>query len=682
MFGRTSAFNVATLVDVSGVEVLAGRDHLQQFQHKQTVESIAELVWNALDADCTTVAVEIDTASVSGGDTEHVTRITVTDDGEGIGRDGVTEAFQNLGDSWKRTLNGRTRSGNRILHGSKGRGRFYAYALGHRVTWFSVYSDGSDQHFSHRITGERSTINRFEISEPVPTDQPTGTTVEVLVEQGTPHRALLHDDYWIRLMALLASHLLGSPDAVVKYRGRTLDPRPLIKGDPMDLTVEVAAEVAGETLPVLRIVEWVDEVPLDPTLVLCTEGGAGLAQLGLGRKPIRFTAYVRWAGFEDTATDLTFAEMAFPEVLDATRKLLDRYVSERVEELKTHIVQRLRDEDAYPYDKPPVSPSDRAERDLYHHVVVTARSVFESGNRQQRQLNARLLRVVIEERPESLDVILNHALALPPEVREDLANLLRRSTLASVVRTASTVANRLHLLIGLRRLLYDSDEASSMREVDQLHPLVAGNVWLFGEEWLLSHSETSLTNVIRAVAPDEVILEEQLRANGGRITDEDGKAGRVDLLLHRQFTGPSGHSERLVVELKRPSATLSERHVSQVKRYARTLAGHQGVAPGTWTVWLVGTTMDEAVRDDATQADRTRGHVVHANDHDVWVVTWGDLIDNSMRRLDFLRQQLDYEVEQIDAVAQLRELYGDLIPDAPASGPADGDDDAIGDGTP
>jgi hypothetical protein len=37
-----------------------------------------------------------------------------------------------------------------------------------------------------------------------------------------------------------------------------------------------------------------------------------------------------------------------------------------------------------------------------------------------------------------------------------------------------------------------------MREVDQLHPLVRDNVWLFGESWRLSASEAGPTNVLRA----------------------------------------------------------------------------------------------------------------------------------------------------------------------------------------
>jgi hypothetical protein len=229
-------------------------------------------------------------------------------------------------------------------------------------------------------------------------------------------------------------------------------------------------------------------------------------------------------------------------------------------------------------------------------------------------------------------------------------------------------------LVALRHLLYDTDESKQMREVDQLHPLVADNEWLFGEDWKLSRSETSLTNVIKAVAPDSVLLEEELQSQGGRLTDEDGKSGRVDLLLHRQFTGPSGRPERLIVELKRPSTTLNESHLSQAKGYARTLSKHQAVAPGRWTTWLVGTKMNEAVEAEASQEDREEGLAMRRPDFEVWVMTWGNLVDRALQRLSFLRDQLDYEVSQLDAVGRLRVRYGDLIPlvsqDRLSDGPA------------
>jgi hypothetical protein len=75
--------------------VRAGRDHLQQYGRQPAVDAVAELVWNALDAEADEVTVEIETASVGEGDRAlaHVTRIVVSDNGHGITPDLAETAF-------------------------------------------------------------------------------------------------------------------------------------------------------------------------------------------------------------------------------------------------------------------------------------------------------------------------------------------------------------------------------------------------------------------------------------------------------------------------------------------------------------------------------------------------------------------------------------------------------------
>ena len=42
------------------VPIQAGQDHLQQYTKKSSIEALAELVWNSLDAEATTVDVDIE----------------------------------------------------------------------------------------------------------------------------------------------------------------------------------------------------------------------------------------------------------------------------------------------------------------------------------------------------------------------------------------------------------------------------------------------------------------------------------------------------------------------------------------------------------------------------------------------------------------------------------------------
>src|SRR5687768_4958478 len=103
-------------------------DHLERLASvRRPLLAIAELIWNALDADATKVEVQTERNGLGGLDL-----IRVTDNGRGISLGEAQAGFKNLGGSWKKSSR-RTKSG-RVLHGKDGQGRYKAFALGNSVT--------------------------------------------------------------------------------------------------------------------------------------------------------------------------------------------------------------------------------------------------------------------------------------------------------------------------------------------------------------------------------------------------------------------------------------------------------------------------------------------------------------------------------------------------------------------
>jgi hypothetical protein len=123
-----------------------------------------------------------------------VTRVTIRDNGHGISPETANQAFPSLGDSWKKTLNGRTLNDKRPLHGRQGRGRFYANSIGSRVSWRSTAPNGIGASTLIAITGEQGRIDGFSISEATESSGPDGTIVTIEVEQGKALGSLLRDD--------------------------------------------------------------------------------------------------------------------------------------------------------------------------------------------------------------------------------------------------------------------------------------------------------------------------------------------------------------------------------------------------------------------------------------------------------------------------------------------------------
>ncbi|MHB8245900.1 MAG: hypothetical protein ACYDGN_11215 [Acidimicrobiales bacterium] len=126
----------------------------------------------------------------------------------------------------------------------------------------------------------------------------------------------------------------------------------------------------------------------------------------------------------------------------------------------------------------------------------------------------------------------------------------------------------------------------------------------------------------------------------------------------------------LVVELKRPSVHLGAAELAQLRRYAHPLTEHRGVGPSRWTFWLVGADTQPEIGGELQQQDRPWGHVIRAEKYDLWVMTWGRLLDQAEHRFTFYRDQLAYNATQEEAVERVRLRHSELLPPTP---PAAGD---------
>ena len=115
----------------------AKHDHLQKVAStRDPVKALAEFVWNALDADATSVSVTLVRNALGGLDS-----ILIRDDGTGISRARAEHDFESLGDSWKLRTS-RTPVRSRVVHGKEGRGRLRFFSLAQKARWTSVYRDG------------------------------------------------------------------------------------------------------------------------------------------------------------------------------------------------------------------------------------------------------------------------------------------------------------------------------------------------------------------------------------------------------------------------------------------------------------------------------------------------------------------------------------------------------------
>jgi hypothetical protein len=658
--------------DVPTGQVSAADDHLKRLVGAQPLAGIAELVWNAFDAEARSVTVDVELAD--GG---AVDRVVVADDGHGFTADEVPDLFSTVGGSWKHErANRMTRNDVRLLHGDKGQGRWRAFAIGDRVRWEATTGRDSERE-TVTVSMSQDHLEKFEWFGPVRSGAALGTTVVVDAGMKRPTR-LLADDAADELRATFALWLKNYPDIELTYRGEPLTPDPLV-----ERTATFVLDVAQDHGPAeLTIIEW--SIDQDRGLYLCDANGATLHKLepGIHAPGFVFTAYVSWEGFREHESTLLLAEMhsssLVSDVIEAARDQMRAHFRERRDEQRRSIVQQWKAEDVYPYEAEPTDPLDQASQAVFNYVATTAAPAVNTiDNRSAKKLSLSAMRVAVENDPSALQRVMRQVVQLSPDKLEEFDQLLEKTTLPALLTAMRTVVGRLDFLTALEALLFDDDLAPTVLERAHLHPLLENETWVFGEEYALHVSDKSLTTVLRAhlaiLGSDEIITAPVLDSDGSHLR-------RVDLLFGRALEHARMEREHLVVEIKRPSVEIGRDEVSQIEDYALAVSTDSRFDQENtrWDFVLVGTTLDDHATRRANQAGQPRGLIHHdaANPNvRVWVRTWAELIHECKHRMQFVRRGLEYDPSSDEALAFIRERYPDFVPAAPTN-PAERDEAA------
>lgn len=645
---------------MSTFNLQVGGPKIRQYSKKPAVSAVTELIWNALDANATEVSVELERA-----ETGAIDRVEVTDNGDGFDLDAAKMAFGEYGDTWKAKRT-KTVGDKRILHGKKGEGRLFAFSLGDNITWQSrAISEGKVR--DTRVTSHLSSPQKWDIEDLGELDHSvgTGTVVSIDVPQTKTLSALEQDDTDLEITARLAFYLRSYADVKVIFNGNILDPKEAIAKE-FDLELNLPSTFdTDERKPFVTVVEWTKKVSAQ-RLLICDQSGVAFQEFGepLPDSLINFTPYLRSDRFKiNTDHDLALAIMKNDELIQLAMESVKEHLSKRRSEMQGEIVGKLKKEGIYPYPDENPSASLDAERKTFDVVITAARGALPKSG-PSRRLAVKLFHHALESDPGHLQDILNKVLDLPAEDQQHLANLLQETELSNVIRSASTVTNRMKFIAGLRKILSDKESRREFREVDQLHPMIADNLWLFGDEWELSRSEVGLTSVLEshlANLDEGAVLETKLDT----VKRADGSKGRVDIVLFRGI-GDDKFKRRLVIELKRPSVRVGKKELDQVKSYARAIVDDPQFN-GTsckWTFILVTYDFNKYEIDrDINQKDKPHGLADDQEEYEVWVKSWGEIFEQAESNLKFFYDQLEYEATDSRVLGYLEESYKERVPE-------------------
>lgn len=634
------------------IEVAVQRDHLERLANTRPLLGLAELIWNALDAEASNVQVDLHRNPLGG-----ITDVIVTDDGHGFTYAQALDEFSLLGGSWKGRAS-LTKNAERALHGSRGEGRFRAFAIGPEIRWETVADTPQGRQLTI-VEGHLSTIGTFSVEGPYETDAAPHTRVSIAVLKeslGSFESESAH----LYLATQFAVYLSAYPGIEISFEHRAIVPadvqerfdrRPLPQLDP-----------PGE----LIVIEWTTSVPR--ALYLCDDNGFSLLELpaGVQAPGIHFTGYALSPRLAQLGiTDVAVGEM-HPEVrpiAEAARAAMREHFKERRNEDRQELIKKWKRDGTYPYAGEPVGAVDEARREAFEVVAVEVADRlpdFPGTSTQATRLSLRLLSESLEQSPDSLHRILDEVLNLGAEEKEDFADLLDRTTLTAMIKASRVVADRLDFCRALEELVFNPQSKNQLHERTQLHRILAKESWLWGEEFNLSADDESLDAVLRAHV--SLLGREEIVPEPVEVPEQSG--GIVDLMLSRLRHDMRGHRQHLVVELKRPSVKITSDEITQIKKYAYAVSGDERFqnTSTNWTFWLVANDMNDFAEEEADQDRREFGLVVDKPRLKVWVHTWSQLLESARKRLSFFEDQLGYTASAVRAREYLRSKHQEYLP--------------------
>ncbi|MGB5083667.1 MAG: ATP-binding protein [Methylocystis silviterrae] len=641
-------------------EIQVQDDHLQRIaQVRKPVLAVAELIWNAVDADADRVDVTLQDNNLGG-----LSAIEVGDNGHGIPYANAEQLFSRLGGSWKQGGH-KSQEKGRILHGKEGRGRFRAFSLGRVVDWHVCYG-APDGLRAYRITMLKDHLKRVQVEDEARVGKGFHRGTQVVVSELDKQFRSLRDPATLEELAqIFALYLRQYPNIKIYYDGTLINPRS-VEDHAKEYSLPEIEAAEDEKYPVkIEIVEW--KIATDRRMYFCDGSGFPLedAPPGIHAPGFNFTAYLKSDYFAkllaENRLEIASLDAQTAKVLEAAKEVMRSHFRRRASERAAGLVEEWKREEIYPYEGQPATPIEEVERQVFNVVALNVSNYlpnFQESDEKTKRLQLRLLRNAVENAPADLSKILTEVLDLPPEKRQELADLLDRTTLAHIISASKIIADRLEFLKGLETLVFDKEFKYAVRERTQLHRVVAENTWMFGEQYHLSVDDQSLTEVLKKHILSqgrEIEIDEPVK----RL---DGTRGIVDLMFSRniQIAG-SQEREHLIVELKRPDVKIDADALTQLKSYAFAVMEDERFrdVQTKWVFWAVSSDLNSYARHEISQRDRPHGMLHQAVDPSctIWVKTWSQIINDCRSRLQFFAEKLNYTPDRDSSLEHLKTTY-------------------------
>lgn len=646
------------------IEVKLTSELITRIAQEPPKRALKELIWNSCDADASKILVRYIKNSLGG-----ISYIQVEDDGHGIDYDNVEVLFGNLGKSQKAYR--RNSPQGRIYHGKLGQGRYKGLSLGEKITWNSRYnSNGEILEFD--ISCESDDLRNIALTPNVKSTYDT-TGVVVTIENLDQTKAnvfLKEDEVKLDLLSTFAPYLLAYKNIEIRYNNYYLNPEDHIEQTKEEIFEYIDKKNNKKYYCKILIIKW--SASLEKKLYLCGDNGVVYEENSLIKsKDIPISVYLMSTYFDELNSNnlMTPLDIGYKWIVEKANEFINSFIREELSNNAVQQIKALKEERVYPYEGEPENEIDNVERQIFDILAVEINRYspkIRNSNKETKKLTYRLVKEALKSNPDSVTKILTEVFTLTQKQQNELAELLKFTTLPSIINTSKVISDRLLFINALEKMIYDKDISKPIKERTQFHKILLNELWVFGEKYTYGVDDVSLKNVlkeyIKSLGREELIptIPQEAIEDLTRIPD---------ICLWQQYPDREESVENLIIELKRPSCILSKTELDQIEDYAFKIASNN-LFPKEKTRWkfiLIAKDYNDFVEFKLKNTDaKGKGNYYNSEDGSIsiYVKKWNEIILENKLKYGFLKEKLAYKIDDdMEGITYVKTKYAQYFKD-------------------
>lgn len=600
---------------------------------KDYKKCLAEYVWNAFDAEATSVNI-IARENELGG----LGSIEIIDNGNGINLQNISDTFGIFLASNK-SKHPKWAS----IHGSKGKGRFSFISFASQAVWKTVYTNGNVNK-EYSISINESDKDYFELTDEIIVERKTGTTVVISGINGITYGDILSKEFRKCFINIFAWFLYLNKD---KNYSIAINDMEIDYSDIIDeLTSEkLNIEIGSENFEI-HFIKWIGKINeryyyyfLDNSM--CERYKK---YTSFNKSSIEFphSVYIKSGYFDDfeVANDNIAKEQLsyiksqrdtiFLELIKELKGIIEDKRKQFIKFEAPKIIQKFNKEGVMPKFKANKYDVERKKdlEEVVSEIYCIQPKIFQRSNIEQKKSIIGFLNLLLDsDEREGIINIIDNISSLTPQERQDLNNILVKTDFSRIIRTIKMIENRYKVIEALKKLVYELNKFTNER--DHIQKVIESNYWLFGEQYNLVTADKNFEKALKGY----IYALDGFGSNDEYTIENKDRLRRPDIFMARsryyEMPNSVDSEENIIVELKQPSVVLNKKIFRQIEDYMDLIINHNrfNSTLRKWKFIMVSTTVDDYIKSEYNNwKDKGRAFLIKGGDkYEIYAMTWDDV---------------------------------------------------------